>query len=47
MFIRPQLIGNSVDAQGVTEEFRQRLGAMRNTGTLVRGRNQPVIIGKY
>jgi general secretion pathway protein D len=47
VFIRPQLIGNSVDAQGVTEEFRQRLGAMRNTGTLVRGRSQPVIIRKY
>jgi general secretion pathway protein D len=32
IFIRPQLIRNSVNARAVTEEFRDKLGMMKNSG---------------
>ena len=38
VFIRPQVIRNGLDAQDVTEEFRERLDSMRNQGAVVRGR---------
>jgi general secretion pathway protein D len=52
VFIRPQLIRNSIDAQSVTEEFRERLGAMRRAGTFVEGTEvtaprRPIVIRKY
>jgi general secretion pathway protein D len=37
IFIRPQLIRNSVDARSVTEEFRERLQSMRGTRSIVKG----------
>ena len=37
IFIRPQLIRNSVDARAVTEEFRERLQSMRGTRSIVKG----------
>jgi general secretion pathway protein D len=37
IFIRPQLIRNSIDARNVTEEFRDRLDTMRSTRTIVTG----------
>jgi general secretion pathway protein D len=37
IFIRPQLIRNSVDARAVTEEFRERLQSMRGAGSIVKG----------
>jgi general secretion pathway protein D len=33
IFIRPQLIRNSVNARAVTEEFRDRLHTMKNSGS--------------
>lgn len=51
VFIRPQLIRNSVDAQAVAEEFRERLQTMRSESTVVEGTaarpSRPVIIRKY
>jgi len=37
IFIRPQLIRNSVDARAVTEEFREKLQSMKTTRSIVRG----------
>jgi general secretion pathway protein D len=37
IFIRPQLIRNSVDARSVTQEFRERLQSMRGAGSIVKG----------
>ena len=37
IFIRPQLIRNSIDARNVTEEFRDRLQTMRSSRTIVTG----------
>jgi general secretion pathway protein D len=37
IFIRPQLIRNSVDARAVTQEFRERLQSMRGAGSIVKG----------
>jgi general secretion pathway protein D len=35
VFVKPQVIGNTVDAQAVTEEFRQRLDSMRPTNPVI------------
>ena len=37
IFIRPQLIRNSVDGRAVTEEFRERLQSMKGTRSIVKG----------
>jgi general secretion pathway protein D len=37
IFIRPQIVRNSLDARAVTEEFRDKLQSMRNTRTFVNG----------
>jgi general secretion pathway protein D len=37
VFIRPQVVRNSVDAQAVTQEFRERLDTMRPLGSFVDG----------
>ena len=37
IFIKPQLIRDSLDASNVAEEFRDRLGAMRSHGSVVTG----------
>jgi len=37
IFIRPQLIRNSVDARAVTQEFRERLQSMKGTRSFVKG----------
>jgi general secretion pathway protein D len=37
IFIRPQLIRNSIDARSVTQEFRERLQSMRGTRSIVKG----------
>jgi general secretion pathway protein D len=37
IFIRPQLIRNSVDARAVTEEFRDKLQSMKTTRSIVKG----------
>jgi general secretion pathway protein D len=37
IFIRPQLIRNSVDARAVTEEFREKLHSMKGTRSFVKG----------
>jgi general secretion pathway protein D len=39
IFIRPQLIRNSLDARSVTQEFRERLQSMRGTrsSSIVKG----------
>jgi general secretion pathway protein D len=37
IFIRPQLVRNSVDARAVTEEFREKLQSMKNTQSIVSG----------
>jgi len=37
VFVRPQLIRNSMDARAVTQEFRDRLYSMRNTRSIVKG----------
>ena len=37
IFIRPQLIRNSVDARAVTQEFRERLQSMKGTRSIVKG----------
>jgi general secretion pathway protein D len=39
IFIRPQLIGNSVDARAVTEEFREKLQSMKRAPTVISGSN--------
>jgi general secretion pathway protein D len=37
IFIRPELIRNSVDARSVTQEFRERLQSMKGTRSIVKG----------
>ena len=37
IFVRPRLIQNSVDAESVAEEFRDRLESMRSTRAIVGG----------
>jgi general secretion pathway protein D len=37
IFIRPQMVRNGIDARNVTEEFRERLGSMRSTRSVVNG----------
>jgi general secretion pathway protein D len=37
IFVRPQLIQNSLDARAVTEEFREKLESMRSAQSVVRG----------
>ena len=37
IFIRPQLVRNSVDARAVTEEFRDKLQSMKNKPSIVTG----------
>jgi general secretion pathway protein D len=37
IFVRPQLIQNSLDARAVTEEFREKLQSMRSAQSVVRG----------
>lgn len=37
VFVRPQLIRNSVDAHAVTQEFRDRLLSMKNTRSVLKG----------
>jgi general secretion pathway protein D len=37
IFIRPQLIRNSVNARAVTEEFRDKLHTMKNAGSVISG----------
>jgi general secretion pathway protein D len=37
IFIRPQLVRNSVDARAVTEEFRDKLQSMKNKPSIVSG----------
>ena len=41
IFIRPQLVRNSIDARGVTEEFRERLQSMKNTRSVITGSDVP------
>jgi general secretion pathway protein D len=41
IFIRPQLVRNSVDARTVTEEFRERLQSMKNTRSVITGSDVP------
>jgi general secretion pathway protein D len=41
VFIRPQVIHNSIDAQAVTEEFRERLDTMRPPTPIVEPRDAP------
>jgi general secretion pathway protein D len=46
MFIKPQLIRNSPDARNVAEEFRDRLEAMRSTGSFINGTDLPPPVRK-
>jgi general secretion pathway protein D len=39
VFIRPMVIRNGVDAQGVAEEFRQRLESMRSPQSFIEGKD--------
>ena len=41
IFIRPQLVRNSIDARAVTEEFRDRLQSMKNTRSVITGSDVP------
>jgi len=41
IFIRPQLVRNSIDARGVTEEFRERLQSMKSTRSVITGSDVP------
>jgi general secretion pathway protein D len=41
VFIRPQVIRNGLDAQGVAEEFRERLETMRGPAPVIEGRDVP------
>jgi general secretion pathway protein D len=43
MFIKPQLVRNSVDARRVAEEFRDRLEMMRPNRSVVIGADPPVL----
>jgi general secretion pathway protein D len=41
VFIRPKVIRNALDAQGVAEEFRERLETMRAPAPVIDGRDVP------
>jgi general secretion pathway protein D len=41
VFIRPMLVRNGVDAQAVTEEFRERLESMRGPREFIEGKDTP------
>jgi general secretion pathway protein D len=41
IFIKPQLVRNSVDARAVTEEFRERLQSMKNMRSVITGSDVP------
>jgi general secretion pathway protein D len=41
VFIRPQVIRNAIDAQGVAQEFRERLETMRAPAPVIEGRDVP------
>jgi general secretion pathway protein D len=43
VFIRPQVIRNALDAQGVAEEFRERLETMRAPAPVIDGRDVPAL----
>ena len=42
MFIKPQLIRNSMDARGVAEEFRSSLELMREDHPIITGKGPPI-----
>ena len=42
VFIRPKVIRNALDAQGVAEEFRERLETIRAPAPVIDGRDVPV-----
>jgi general secretion pathway protein D len=41
IFVRPQVIRNAIDAQGVAQEFRERLETMRAPAPVIEGRDVP------
>jgi general secretion pathway protein D len=41
IFIKPQLIRNSLDARAVTEEFREKLQSMKTTRSVITGSDVP------
>jgi general secretion pathway protein D len=41
VFVRPKVIRNALDAQGVAEEFRERLETMRAPSPVIEGRDVP------
>jgi hypothetical protein len=43
MFIKPQLVRNSVDARRVAEEFRDRLEMMRPNRSFINGADAHVL----
>jgi hypothetical protein len=45
VFIRPKVIRNALDAQGVAEEFRERLETMRAPAAVIEGRDVPALPG--
>ena len=42
MFIKPQLVRNSIDARRVAEEFRDRLETMRAGRSFINGADAPI-----
>jgi len=46
VFIRPKVIRNALDAQGVAEEFRERLETIRAPAPVIDGRDVPVSPGR-
>jgi general secretion pathway protein D len=47
IFIKTQLIRNSQDASGVTEEFRDRLQSMRSGSSIINGTGMPPTAGPH
>ena len=45
MFIKPQLVLNSIDARHVAEEFRDRLEMMRGNRSFINGSDVPLSPG--
>ena len=45
VFIRPMVSRNALDAQGVAEEFRERLETMRAPAPVIEGRDVPASPG--
>jgi general secretion pathway protein D len=41
IFIRPQLVRNSIDARAVTEEFREKLQSMKGARSVITGSDVP------